>query len=687
MFGQGRQQAIGPSVELYDLNQIGQQFMNWSFGLGQPWDQHTPEIALLTIQEIQNHAGKPGAHPIRIGMFNIISENGFNNAMFQDLVQVVVLRAAMGVAHSEWRNLNMAVTTTIACCVKSFASFLAAGDEAFMAGLQPAEQAAARENAEIWNYLVALVQGQANFVAFNDMQSGGFNAVSGSTQQALASARGLRGTSAGAFNENVGGYEGAGPGRYNNDAGPSSGRYGRKLEAMFGKLEGSMQQALQGSGTAGGPPNAPQPYRSRFANRGMTGQQAAKFDSDVTDFSKSLDQSTTTVQEAPASVLAAEEAKKSIFTVQMDGKVVGILREIKDGGASWKPSKLQRFHPAWCKRTHACRYFETDQNAVVAILIALTEEQKEIAMNYDAHAIDPSMGKPDPAIPQKPVREEAKALYTDAKSVSVNVVINPNFSAEEDVSGAVRSTRISAEMSETVPDAQVRLSLVNQPVIYATAADAEEDAIMIRAIAGSKDFAEAASYLPKVRSELARKTINTVLVKAVNRAIECEIGIGVRISDFIEDGPEIIAFLEKNNGALVGEKLRTHQTFLLNANVRVVPATEMKDYADATLTTEGQDELSEAMLKRVLFLQRNVAVAWVNFTDDEMAIGVPPKGPAVIDENSLGALHSIARSVFVDAIGDLAFSEQYLITKDNVRYRMHRGLLNKEAFLLSMEPK
>lgn len=692
VIGQPQQQAA-PAVEVYDINAIASQFAGWNFQVGQPYDQHTPQIALLTINEIQQHAIQ--GHPIRVGAFNILSQNAFNNPEFQDLVYTIIMRIGHGMQNNEWRSLDMAVSTVIARSVKACSSAMAATDPDFMASLRPADAAAVKENAEIWNYLLALAQGQVQYVPFNQMgTSSGLSTVNPSTQDAVSAARSLRGTNAGSFVEPVPDYAVA-PGRYNNNAGAASGRYGRRAEKIYGKVEGSMQEALQQSGAAQAvqdagtyQPRMQRPSATQASNPAPGNPQAAqaakRFDSDVTDFSKPLENTMT--PQAPAQP-KPEPVKDPLFTVQIGDETVKIARERKEGVAAWKSSRVQRFHPAWCKRTHTVRYFESQDGLVIAMLQELTSEQKEIAMNYEAHAIDPTKGQPEPEVPVRPVRSEAKVLYAPADKVTVNVVLAEKFGMEEDVSGAIRSARLTAEMSNPVPDAYVKSSVVNTPVVYATEDDAMFDIVVIRAIAASKDFAEASTYLAKIRNPLARKTVNDTLVLAVNRATECELGVGVRISSFEEDGKEILPVLEKTQGALISEKMRAHQTTLLNANVRVATAEEIKSYADATMSLEDQEELDPEVAKRVLFLQRNVCSVWVNFTDNELAIGVPPKGPAVIQADSLGALHQISQKVFADAIGTLGFSEQFLVTKDNVRYRLHRGLLNKDCYLLSKEPK
>lgn len=674
-----------PPLDVYDLNLIANQFAGWNFGLGHPWDQATPKIALMTIQEIQAKA--QSRHPIREGFFNIISDNAFDNQMFQDMLQVILIRSYQSILNNEFRNIDAAVKKTIEVAVKAFACALASGDPEFMASLKEEEQRAVRENTDVWNHLVALANGQAPFVAFNQMGvNTGLTQVSNSTQSALEAARNIGGSRAGGFVE--GGYTPVQNGQHNNNA-TGGGRYARKAEQLYGKLEGSMQEALVESGVAAAPAT---PYQSRMRrnnapvqqapaqatpqrsfSQAVTKQAAAKFDSDVTDFSKTME-TTGVATPVPA---------KTIFTVRFGTAEVEIVAERKDGYASWKSSDLQPFHPAWCKRTQCMRYFETRDGTVIAAPQNLKDEEKEIAMNYDAHAIDPTKGKPLPSVPVKPVREEAKVLYQNAKDVKINILIEKTSELVEDVSGALRSARVHGQMKNPVPDAYPRVSQVNTAIIYDTAEDAKEDEIVIRAISNSKTFTEAASYVPKVKNDMARQLINRTMVKAINRAVECEMGIGIRISDFVEDGPEIIRVLGDKKGALVGEKLSANQIAILQANVRVCPAAAIQDYTDATLAPAGEEKLGEEATARVLFLQQNVCAVWVNFTDSELAIGLPPKGAAPIPADSMGALYTIAKTVYAEGTGDVPCAEQFLITKDAVCYNLHRGILNREFYLLS----
>lgn len=681
IFPQQHQQA---AIQAYDTNQLAPQFAGWNFNLGEPYDKNTPVMCLYTINEIQNQAQRTN-HPIRIGFFDVMSENHFNNKLFEDLMFVIVHRVGHGITNNEWRDFTQATMKTIEVTVKACASSMAAADPDFMATLKEEDRRAAMVNVDIWNYLMALADGKANWVSFDQMgTANSLSPVSTTTQSALEAARGLRNQNSTAYAEN---YSPVTSSQHNNNGGQRVGRYGRRAEIMHGKLEGGMQTALKNSG-AGTPAT---PYQSRLrkgmqsnvtenaSTKSFSSSSAKKFDTDITNFSETLlgDNVVTNIE-------PVVERLPTLFEVPMGSQKLEIVRErSSDGYSSWKPTTIQPFHPAWCTRTHRVRYFETREGQVIAVLQTLTDEEKEIAMNYESHAIDPTKGKPAPSVPVKPVREAAKVLYAKADSVTINVVVSQAYSMEEGASGAIRSTRLKAETQEKQPEAYAQMSAINTPIIYANEEEATEDLETITAISSSKDFASAAAYLSLVKDDLARKHLNTCLVDAVNNAIENQLGVGVRISDFIEDGPVIVQALGDAKGMIFADKLGEHQAAIIKANVKVVSATDSPAYASATLSPDSDEPLGEDFLKRVVFLQKNVCVCWVKFTNNELAIGMPPKGAAPIQPESLGGIYKVAEAVFKDAIGSMTSAEQYLITKDGVQYNLHRGLLLPNCYLLS----
>lgn len=665
-------------IQFYDPAQVATQFAQLNFGLGTPYDNLTTQVAQMTVSEIQNRANS--GHPIRMGMFNIISQNAFNNGDFQYLLKVIILRTAYGAQAGEYQQLQVAFQDVIVRTVKACACGMASTDPAFVQSLPADDQTGVREGNDLWNYLCALADGQASFVAFSQMaMNNQFNNVNDATRNALEAARGIGSNVAGAFggqssmNYDVGNANG-------NNANPNVGRYGRRLAAMQGTLEGSMQNALAGAAMPNlNPPSRPA-HQPRFSQAAVN-----KFDSDVTDFSKSINEPE---QPVAAPTPAPAPVPETLFTIQLGEKMYQIVREHKDGGMSlWKPSVAQRFHPAWCKRTHTVRYFETNEGIIVVIAQELTEEQRNIAMDYKAHAVDPTKGQPEPNVPKAPVREEAKVLYSKEVQAKINVTVSEKITMVEDLNGSVRGARMTAEMSSPVPDVYVNKSAINVPLIYEFDTEAHDDKVVIAAIGASKTFAEAAKLMAQLNSPLARATIDKQLTHALNTACACELGVEVKITSFEEDGAAVIDVVEDAFGALYGEALRQKQGQILYTNVIVNAANDIPAYAESLLGLDADNEEDAKRLDKILFLNYNVMSAWTKYTDDELAIGVPAQGAAQIQDNTYGALYKVAKSIFDHVSDTSAYVEFYLVTKDGVRYRLHRSLISKNCFLISKQFK
>ena len=303
-------QRRAPAIELYDINQLAPQFQGVNFGLGAPYDGLTPQIALMTINEIQGHAQK--GHPIRVGMFNFISQNGFQNPSFNDLLYTIMMRVGHGITNQEFRNMDIAVNTTVVKCVKSCGCAMAAEDPEFLSTLNAAEVKAVHENTKVWDYLLALAQGNVTFIPFSQMETANsITSVNTATNEAIQSARALRGNTAGAFSEN-GSYDGISNSQYNNNGGQNTGRYGRRAETIMGKVQGSMQTALKGAAEA-------VPYQGRIKRPEIQKSpvaDVAKFDSDITDFSKPMD--------TPVVAEPAVEAKP-LFTIKIENRSEGVV--------------------------------------------------------------------------------------------------------------------------------------------------------------------------------------------------------------------------------------------------------------------------------------------------------------------------------------------------------------------------
>lgn len=689
MFGGGQPPAHNfqqqPQLQQFnplDLQTIGMVVQNWHFGLGAPYDQMTPQLAMMAAQEIQNAVQQSNQHPVRMANFNFMSRANFDNPDFQDLVYVIVIRLGLGITNREFRDYNSAGQVVVPRCVKLNASFLATTDPEFLATLPEDAQQACKENAELWQYLVALTNNQAAYVSFEEMSQPQVQRVNNGLRDAMSAAAGLRGSVANGFVSSED-YRGTTKTQYNNDGGVAQSRYSKRAEIMMGKVKGPMQEAMETFQESLPVTPAMGSVRRPYTRPAQTAEEIRKFDSNVTDFSRSLNDAA--LDDTP--VAPVKPQAPVIPSLVMNGEEVHFVREHPDGMTAWRRSERQWYHPAWCVRTHRCRYLESTKGEVIVVSQTLSQQEQEANMIYEAHAIDPSKGLPTEKALPSPVREEAKVLYADVTKVKLDIAIDTVFGQEDTVAAALAQTQITVNQKEKKPDAFVKNYLICAPFIYTSKEAALEDADILNQIYGAKSFIHAAELMGTLMNKQVFNVLNVTLAEEVTAVLRGELGVGVTIKDFADSAKDILSVVEKKFGASIMEKLRTRERPLLRANSRVVWAAQDKDtidYAESVYGDPDSDKnLSTEVLEKLIFIQQNVSVTWVNYTEDELAIGWPDKGPAAIQSNSLGGLQHIAEKTFNDAVGSLDFAEHYIVTNDGAKIRLHRGLLSSTCYLLT----
>lgn len=663
MFGQ---QNAQPAIQTYNVNQVAQQFANWNYQLGQPYDNITGQIAAHVINEVQNTAVQTN-HPIRIGAFNILSQNVFNNGDFNELLRVVMHRIAHGTVNREFNSINEVCTAVIPRVVKAGACAMANGDPEFMRSLQPNDAKAAAEQAQNWSYFVALANGQAPFNSFyNQVVSAQITPANNSTSQALVAARNLGDSVVDNFR--TGGEYYASANNANN-AGVGKGRYGRKMEAYQGAMQGSIQEAFA-QAVQPGQQQAMPPINATF----HTGADAIEqFDNAVEKFEQAI---------------PAPEPVKPLFVIKRGGREINAIREIKTGEQpQWAPSLLQQWHPVANANTHYARYFETDIGAVFAVMHPYPKTNKDSDMDYEAHAIDPNKGHPNPTPKPAPVREEAKVLYAEKKDIALKIEVHTVKTMDEDINGSVRNVVLAANVGNKAADAHIRKSIVNAPVFYSEALDLDDDMVVVGHLLNAANFKTAAQLLSQIGNTQLRNAIDESLVKAINIMCTVELAIPARISNFVEDAGDLVSEVSKALGDVYGNFITEEQSNILHNNVIVTRATDVEQYAQVALSVDGGEDLSPEKLKTIVFVQRNVSVAWVKFTDKELAMTLPAKGAGHIQEEYYPALYAIVKAVFDSVEKKDTVTDTRLITSDGVRYNLNRSLVGPDIYLISKAVK
>lgn len=687
--------------EPFNLRSIQQNFQI-SFGIAPDVDQVTPTIAMACAQEIQNTL--QSRHPLRIYMFNFLSVDGYLNNEFQSIVRTTVLRLVLALRNGEFQTLQQAVPAVIPACMKFAASYLASQEPAMIDYLDTETiNRVVPANAQLWLDICAMCDGTIPFQPLNAyVNHQNTTAIAGAIGRGQAlnanhgTARTLGGgvlggdmSTSGAFATGVRNARGGNEGNTVNPGSVTSNRFQKKLQELKGALPGAMQTAMNEAA------NNTTPRRSVDMLFG-TRQQQAK--APATQQQTVAEEVLEEVFEHTNPVVVVESSPAPTATPAFvytgdDGVDYGVMEEVSGINENmWRGSAAQRFHPAWCRRTHYIRYFRLQNNKLLAVPTKYSDEELEIAMNYDAHAVDPRMGKPDPRIAPTPVKEPAKVLYAEAKNISINVVRAENWAFEQTVEAAMQSTLLDAESTMTHNDALSKNHLVNTPVVYPDVVSAHKDLETIGKISAATTFVEAASLLNELTSDVARETLNQWLTKRLNRALSAEMGVtSIMFTNFLEDAGNVLPDLRQDAASdtsevteLMVDTLAAMQNHLIKTTVNAFSAAsdEMQDYVASLFI--GTEEQVEALAGRTLFLQRGVTVTWVKFTAEEMSIGVPTNGSAVVAESVYASLHAIIKAVLKDGADDTSGNyENILMTRDGKKFGIQVNAMAKQTMLIS----
>lgn len=689
--------VLQPVQEPLNLRAIQQNFY-FSFNWGGDIDNATPPVAIAVAQEIQNTLSS--GHPLRVYMFNFLSADAYTNPEFREIVRVIMGRIVLGVRNQEFPNLQTAMQTVIPAGVKFAASYLASQEAAMVDYLD--NETISRVvpiNAQMWLDMTGMVDGTTPYQPLSNFQQMNTNSAIGNligrgTQMGASDGFGATaGETSGAFSTAVRSSQGGTEGNTVNPGGRVN-RFRRQLQekqsAMAGALQTAMVDAAAKQEQGGNVPAWQRAAGSRLAGRGIPQQQPAQ----TTVAAQAVEAAVAEAevnQPAPAPAPAPAEApvqqpKQALFAMRGDdGKDHRVMEEILTGMNEnvWKGNPAQRFHPAWCRRTHFIRYFRLENNWIVAVPTKYTEEQLAIAMNYDAHEIDPRLGKPAQNVPAKPPKEEAKVLYANKDQIRFVVKRLDNWSMQESVDTAIQSAVLDAECVASDADAVIKNAAVNTPLIYEDVLGAMKDLEVIEKISKSQTFKEAAELISTLGNPVARETINKWMTVRVNRMVACELGVPVSFTNFEEDGKNILVDLADDLGANIDALAGRQHSIISGVVTGVLAANEnMSDYVENLFTGTPEERL--ALAERTIFLTRDVSVTWVKFNSTEMSVGIPNFGSGIVAETLYPALHGImAASLKEKAPGAAAYFENILITRDNKRFRIHESLLGGSAMMIS----
>lgn len=670
-----------PQVMFYNLNEMASQTTTFrlQFNLGQQLDSITPQVALMIAHEVQAQARK-NMHPVRVNMHEYISENSYANDQFRNLVFVVMSRIGHGMENREWPNLNAAAQQTVSMLCKAYAGGLAVSDPQFLAGLAHTDPDAAAEvqnQSNDWAYFQALANGAEAYAPFNRGQQ--FSAVTRSAMQASTASNISK--ASGVFTDQPVYRPNSNGPQPTADAAPT--RYERMLQNARAAAGEAEQQKKQSFGTA----TSFTSNNAGFGTRSALAAMAAKTQP-VTDVEVIEARGKEATGEFDSG-LEAQAADKPLAKVRINGEDVSLMRMVgyTEGLKNWKPIDIQPYLPVYCKRTHRLLFFITSTNKVIGVIQPLQDKEKAITMNYEAHRIIPGIGAPDPEAPTVPVREEAKVLYSNTDRVEIRVVTG-NVTMTESLENAVKVAQNVGRRADDGKADKREVSLtgaiLNTVFTFADKMACEDTVSIVMAAGRSKSLVEAGNIITRIDDAHLRRTIENAIASDINSVLAVELGLsGLVVSGAINTYAKDLDDALARRGDLVVEKYEGRIPSVLQANLKVMPATEASEYSEYFMSVDGEDLAPQEVIERSAILQRNVNIGRVSFSEDELALEIPANSAAVIEKQAVPALYAMTKALQGDQAAVLQASQpdNYLLTNDGYLFKIHRGLLGGASLI------
>lgn len=676
-------------IDLYNIDELARvaPHMRRVYNVSPELDNNMRFILPAIATEIQNRARQ--GHPVREFAHMVLSFNSFDNADFDFLGYATTVRVHLGMLNREWPNLNVALQDTIPRACKAIAGAIAFSDPTFMRDQVGNDQVlinSIQEDNLTWQRLASMTN---NANMYEPFVKNTFGAPPRSMVENNSFETNNVGSFADAFVTNANGASsgmGSTVAQYS-DMPPT--RYERIAMAERARQEQEALALQEQSKTSGARSMRNRVYSAQVEQQAPVAQPIAathsayaQQETATTGYIARAPQSSY----APAQAPAQAQASEPLAVMSINGHKVNIVRVVKDGCVYWKPSILQPYRPAYSKRTHRLNYVETDTGIILAVLAELNDESKEENMNYDAHAIDPTLGKPITNSPLRAPTPEAKILYSpEGSKMADNTVIEKDVTMVDSEESAIKAAIFMArQVPEPTPVITSRL--VMTPVILPSAEDMEATAKLLVEISEAPSIAVAGELVMKINDPYLRTLVNEGINKDITAFLVRDLGMkGASVTDSMDT---YSAELEQALGQseTVGEAFKELAPRVIPEILRVNTKFERAvSFPLMVPTSSSEDEASEQVVNRTLLLQRNLNLVTVPFTKNDMALNVGKDEAMALNAKSYPVLHTVLSNLLGSNVklGQWMQPTNLLVSADGFIWEVAVGKLSNTALLVT----
>jgi len=628
----------------YDPSKLARQFM--PINLNQPpfipniqasqmVAQVLPQLCAAIALEIQRNAQM---NAVRVLMFNIMSENNFNNVEFNQLLNTIVLKIEADMVRNPNQMPGNLADSVVPQVVAMYAGAIAARYPDLQQFVPPQVYMQAVQAGNALNSLVQDSKNILNMAMQRMQQQATYAQPQAGFQQPVYQQP---------FQQQPVGY-----------AQPMFGTQPRPdLPAHNRFFQGeSEQQGTQHTWQ----PQAPAQPQPTF--------QSSSFQDHVAT--------------PPQGNAGWERQPESSTPNQQDVAIEEFLMNEEELNVTqWKATPDQPYLTGFSPRTHTQHYERNHNHNVVQIIT-----QRPEIMDYDAHGVPyPSYMAKAPwkenfqNVADSTVKllnaindevaahaeDPERGFFTSGNAIAADLIV-----AESSLPAAITYLRYRrATVRQENPELQAYGALVNfQIILHEDDLDddiAQQNNIVLDHLPFQANFIQLRDQLNKLTDEFKRlhlRKLNTILTREINLILSGNLGVGLKITNFMEDIEYIDEILLQDYGPLVLDAWEKHQDNHIS-RLFSVPLT------DAVEVDEAAENMKKALLDRYS------TVTLLTMTSTAMDIEIPDSRSVRIDSVLNPVLHELV-TVFLPMVKNYDLAHRhYVVTLDGVVFEITSGWL------------
>ena len=363
--------------------------------------------------------------------------------------------------------------------------------------------------------------------------------------------------------------------------------------------------------------------------------------------------------------------------------------------ADWFPSHDQYYRTAFNRRTHYNVFTYGEDDVVIESINLLQESEVDRSKHTltsipRAHAYDVN-ARVEAVEATANTLQAITTVGLEEAGIDVKEYIKSGWLATPTLELALfdaRASRLALTVSEDPPSIFRCFSVVAKPFVSRISLEQ----IMHR-LCSKTSFAEIAREMKDQIAVISRMVkdgnpgatdvdlflseVENLLTDTINDFIANKLSLpSVTISDFVGDIGGLHEYLSRSYGYIYENALDAYETVFVDMVMSGLDKEAHTALADM-VSVPGLGE------ECYTFLAQRYSFTFIDLWDSELGLGLEEVGAVAIIESVTPLLYKVAKSLFDQQGTENQAFHNLLITQDNVRYELHKGIIGKDTFLIS----